>query len=66
MNHHRPPVDYLLMAGVAVYVLAVIAGAVWILIQLARLIHSTGHGDAICGAVILLLMAAIVVAAPRR
>jgi ABC-type Fe3+ transport system permease subunit len=69
MNDQRDPLrplDYIALVVLAIYGLAVAVGIVWMLIQLARLIHATGHGDAICGAVIILLMAAIVVAAPRR
>jgi hypothetical protein len=69
MNDSRQPLrplDYLAIAGLLVYVLAVAAGVAWLLIQLARLIHATGYGTQICGAVILLAMLAIVVAAPRR
>lgn len=69
MNDPRDPLrplDYIAMAGLAIYGLAVAVGIVWLLIHAARLIHATGHGETICGAAILLLMVAIIVAAPRK
>jgi hypothetical protein len=49
------------------YGLAVAVGVVWLLMRIVRLIWATGHGDAICGvAIVVLLMVAVVVAAPRR
>ena len=60
------PLDYLALAGLLVYALALAVGVAWLLIQFARLIHATGYGTQICGAAILLAMLAIVVAAPRR
>lgn len=69
MNDPRDPLqplDYIALAALAVYALAVAAGAVWLLIQVARLIHASGNGAQICGAVIILLLVAIAATAPDK
>ena len=70
MNSPREPLrklDYIAMAALAVYALAAAVGVVWMLIQIARLIHATGHGETICGvAIVLILMATITTATNKR
>jgi L-aminopeptidase/D-esterase-like protein len=68
MNDNEPlrPLDYLALAGLLFYALAVAVGVAWLLIQFARVIHATGYGTQICGAAIVLAMLASTMAALRR
>jgi len=69
MNDPREPLqplDYIALAALAIYGLAVAIGAVWLLIQVVRLLHATTYGAQLCGAAIILLLVAIAATAPDK